>query len=171
MLEVFAKWRHAVILGVLVGALVSVPPVPERWGDRLAWSLPILAGGCAIVNGTWPELALRFVAMEAVVQGSKTALGEAGINARPRGGYRGFPSAHSAHAAFGVSALVHECVAGNPLMRGGLIVAAGFTGASRVEAGAHNAWQVLAGWIVGVGFERLFRRRRPDPKPPGPGGS
>jgi len=160
MLDFLRKWRLAVILGVLVGALATVPPVPERWGDRLAWSLPILAGGCAIVNGTWPELALRFVAMEAVVQGSKSALGETGINARPRGGHRGFPSAHSAHAAFGASALVRDCVAGSAVLRTGLIVAAGFTGASRVDAGAHNAWQVLVGWIVGIGFERAFRRRR-----------
>jgi membrane-associated phospholipid phosphatase len=160
MVDFLKKWRNAVILVVLAAVLVSVPPVPERWGDRIAWTLPALAGVCSIANGTWPETLLRFAAMEATVQGTKSALADAEINARPRGGERGFPSAHSAHAAFGASALVHDCVAGNPAMRAGLIVAAGFTGASRVDAGAHNAWQVLAGWIVGFGFERLWRHRR-----------
>jgi len=160
MLDFLKKWRHAVLVGVLAGALVTAPFTPERWGDRLAWSLPILAGGCSVVTGTWPELLVRFAAMEAVVQGAKSGLGEQDINARPRGGYRGFPSAHSAHAAFGASALAQDCVAGFPLIRAGLVVAAAFTGASRVDAGAHNAWQVLAGWIIGFGFERLFRRRR-----------
>ncbi|GGD20783.1 phosphatase PAP2 family protein [Sinisalibacter lacisalsi] len=160
MLDFLKRWRNGVILVVLVAVVITAPPVPERWGDRIAWTLPALAGVCSVANGTWPETLLRFAAMEATVQGTKSALADAEINARPRGGERGFPSAHSAHAAFGASALVHDCVAGNPMMRAGLIVAAAFTGASRVDAGAHNAWQVLAGWIVGFGFERLWRQRK-----------
>lgn len=160
MLGFLKKWRNAVVLAVLAAVLVTVPPVPERWGDRIAWTLPALAGVCSIANGTWPETLLRFAAMETAVQGTKSALADAEINAWPRGGERGFPSAHSAHAAFGASALVHDCVGNNPAMRVGLITAAGFTGASRVDAGTHNAWQVLAGWIVGFGFERLWRQRK-----------
>lgn len=159
MLDFLKKWRNTVILLALAGALATARPVPEDWGDRLAWTLPILAGACSVANGTWADTLLRFGAMEAVVQGTKTALADAEINARPRGGERGFPSAHSAHAAFGASALVHDCVTGNPWVRTTLVVAAAFTGASRVDAGAHNAWQVLVGWLVGLGFERLFRRR------------
>ena len=159
MLEIMKRWRGWVILGLLVGVLAVTPPVPERWGDRLAWTLPIVAGVCVVANGTWPEMVLRFGAMEALVQGSKSALGDAPINARPRGGQRGFPSAHSAHAAFGAGVLVRDCVGAHPVARGALVLAAGFTGLSRVDAGAHNPWQVLVGWAVGLAFARGVRRR------------
>lgn len=159
MLNALKKWRNEVILVVLAVILALTPPVPERWGDRLRFALPTLGFGCALLNGTGIEYLGRLAVLNVGIYGPKTALADAPINLRPNGETRGFPSGHSAAAAFGASAIVNECARSNPLTASVVILAAGFTGASRVDAGKHNPWQVLAGWILGVMVERAFRKR------------
>ncbi|HHH88932.1 MAG TPA: phosphatase PAP2 family protein, partial [Aliiroseovarius sp.] len=145
------RWIVVLVLAIAVG--VSLPSA-ERIGDRLQIALPVLGLGCAVLTGGAGEYLLRYVAGTALVQGSKAALGQTAINQRPRGGYAGFPSGHTAAASFGASALVNECVRASPLLQGTVILAAGFTGASRIEAGAHTIWQVLAGAVIGFLSER-----------------
>ena len=153
--------RNWVILSVLALTIAVTPPNSERFGDRLQIALPLLGLGCAVVTGGAGEYLLRFTAGLAVVHASKNALGEIPLNARPWGGYHGFPSGHSAAAAFGTSALVNNCIANSPFVKATVVIAGGFVGASRIEAGAHNIWQVLAGIIVGFLFERALRRNSP----------
>ena len=148
------RWIIVLVLAITVG--VSLPSA-ERIGDRLQIALPVLGLGCAVLTGGGGEYLLRYVAGTALVHGSKAALGQTSLNARPRGGYAGFPSGHTAAASFGASALVNECVRASPMLQGTVVLAAGFTGASRIEAGAHNIWQVLAGAIIGFLSERLWR--------------
>ncbi len=154
-------WRKAIILAVLALSVALSAPSPERIGDRLQIALPLLGLGCAVLTGGGGEYLLRFGVLEVVVRGSKLGLGEAAINQRPRGGLQGFPSGHTAAATFGASALAQECVKNSPLVQGAVLLGAAFTGASRVEAGAHDIWQVLAGALVGWGTERLLRRDTP----------
>ena len=122
--------------------------------------LPILALGCSALNGQAGEFFLRYVVMFFSVHGVKRGLGEIPLNTRPHGGSHGFPSAHTSTAVLGASSLVHDCITSSPLVRGLILVAAGFTGASRIEAGAHNIWQVLAGALFGWACDRAFRRNR-----------
>ncbi len=152
--------RNAIILVVLALTVLFTPPVAERYGDRLQVALPLLALGCAVVTGGAGEYLIRFVALEVVVHGSKNGLGDMAINQRPSGGIHGFPSGHSAAASFGASALVHECIQKSPIVKAVAIIAAGFVGASRIEAEKHNIWQVLVGIITGYVIERAFRRNQ-----------
>jgi len=154
-------WRRGIILAVLALSVAFSAPNVERIGDRLQVALPVLALGCAVLTGGAGELLVRYMIGTTMVHGSKVGLGERAINARPWGGFRGFPSGHSAAAAFGASALVQQCVRRSPLVQGAVIIAAGFTGASRIEAGAHTIWQVLAGIVIGWASERLLRRNTP----------
>lgn len=147
------------MLAVLAAVLVLTPPVPERWGDSMRFALPALGFGCAVVTGSGVDYAIRLAVLNAAIFTPKYALADAPINIRPNGGQRGFPSGHSAAAAFGASAIVHECAANSPVTRTVMVLAAGFTGASRVEADKHYVWQVLAGWILGIVVDRAFRRR------------
>ncbi|MCP5038340.1 MAG: phosphatase PAP2 family protein [Rhodobacteraceae bacterium] len=153
--------RNYIILAVLTLTVLFTPPIAERYGDRLQVALPLLGLGCAVVTGGAGEYLVRFLVLEIAIHGPKNALGDLPINQRPWGGNKGFPSGHSASAAFGASALVHECVQKSPFVKGAVIIAAGFVGTSRVESGAHNIWQVLAGILTGWGIERLLRRNTP----------
>ncbi|WP_281840555.1 phosphatase PAP2 family protein [Sinisalibacter aestuarii] len=153
------NWRNQVILVVLAGVLALTPPIPERWGDTLRFALPTLGFGCAVLTGNGIEYLGRLALLNAAIYAPKTALADTPINIRPNGETRGFPSGHSAAAAFGASAIVAECARSSPVTATAVILAAGFTGASRVDADKHNPWQVLAGWTLGVLVERGFRRR------------
>lgn len=151
---------HLVLVALALVILVS-GPLPRRLGDNLQVALPVMAWGCSALNGSGGEFATRFFAMLAVVHGSKAALGEAGINQRPSGGDKGFPSGHTAAAAIGASALVHECIQGHPVAKAVVVLAAAFVGGSRIDAGKHDVWQVLAGGLLGWGADRLMRRDTP----------
>lgn len=153
--------RNKAILLVLAATLLLTPPLSERYGDNLQIALPLLGLGCSVLTGGAGEYLLRFVVLEVGIHGPKTALGTAEINARPGGGYKGFPSGHTAAATFGASALVHNCISNSPVTKAVVIIGAGFTGASRIEAEKHNIWQVLAGVLLGWGCERLLRRNTP----------
>ncbi len=154
-------WRSRLVLAVLALTVILTEPVARRYGDRFQNALPVLGLGCAVLNGSWAEYMLRYAIGLGVVEGSKSALGDLPLNMRPTGNPRGFPSGHTAAAAFGASYLAHDCVANSPVARTAVILAAGFTGASRIDAGVHTIWQVLAGAIVGLLGDRLFRRNGP----------
>ncbi len=108
----------------------------------------------------------RYVLLETIVKGSKFGLGDAPINQRPNGGNKGFPSGHTAAASFGATALITTCLKSSHVAQMVAVVAAGFVGTSRVDAGKHTPWQVLAGALVGwatqilalTAFDRAFRR-------------
>ncbi len=146
-----------IVVIALLAVLVLTEPRAERYGDRYQWVLPTLALGCSAVNGTAVEYFGRFLMMEVILHGSKNGLGDRPINTRPNGNDRGFPSGHTTAAVFGASSLVSECIEKNPWVKTAVIVAAGFTGASRIEAEKHDIWQVLAGVILGLLTERAFR--------------
>ncbi len=153
--------RVSLVLGALLIALILGGQSAERYGDRLQVALPLVAYACAITDRKGSELMARFAAVFVASHASKRLLGETAINTRPSGGPHGFPSAHSAAASFGASALVHDCLPKVPVVQAAVILAAGFVGSSRIDAGKHDIWQVLAGWILGWGGERALRRDTP----------
>jgi membrane-associated phospholipid phosphatase len=151
--------RVHVVLVILALAALACEPSARRYGDRFQVVLPMLAWGCAALNKSGTEFATRFAAMMVVVHGTKNMLGDAEINERPNGRGKGFPSGHTAAAAIGASALVHECIAAHPVAKGVVIMSAAFVGASRIDAGKHDIWQVLAGGLLGWAFDRGLRRQ------------
>jgi len=161
LVRLVRKWRALLVVGVLGLTVLLTPPVAERYGDRLQVALPLLGLGCAALTGGVVEYTTRFVILEGGVHGTKAAMSQHPWNKRPNGGYSGFPSGHTAAASFGASALVHECISGSPLAKAVVVVAAGFVGASRIDAGAHTIWQVLAGVLYGYATERLLRKHGP----------
>lgn len=153
-------WRIRAILLVLVAVIALSPKDPDGKGigSNLQIALPLLAWGCEAMNGSGPEYLLRYAVMFGVLHGTKIGLGEAAINARPNGGYGGMPSGHTATAVFGASSLVQTCLVGHPAAQGAVLIAAAFSGTSRVASGWHDIWQVLAGAFLGWGADRALRR-------------
>lgn len=152
-------WRVRAILAVLALTLVLSPWRIERLGDNFQIALPVLALGCSVANGEAGEYALRFAAQWLTVQGTKQALGTRPVNRRPNGNYRGMPSGHAAAAFFGASNLTRRCIAGNPAVKAVVWATAVFVGGSRIQARAHDIWQVLIGALIGWLGDRAFRRR------------
>ena len=150
--------RRLVISLSLLAVIGVTETSARRYGDNLQIALPILALGCEIVNGRGLDYAGRYAVMFLGVHGTKRSLGETELNARPNGGTHGFPSGHTATAAFGASSLVQRCITGSPVVQSGVIIAAAFVGTSRVDADAHTIWQVLVGGIWGVMCDQGFRR-------------
>lgn len=146
------------VLGALAATILLAEPSPRRYGDELQVALPVLAWGCAVTNGNGRDFALRFFAMFAVAHGAKALLGDLQMNQRPSGGGHGFPSAHTGAAALGASNLVHDCLQGSAGAQAVVVIAAAFVGASRIEVGAHDIWQVLAGAFLGWAADRALRR-------------
>lgn len=136
----------------------------EHIGDKVQIALPLLGLGCAFVEGRGLQYFGRYLLLEAAIKTPKFALGDLPINQRPNGDARGFPSGHTAAAAFGATALVQTCLKSSHGAQAAAILAAGFTGASRMDAGKHTIWQVLAGAVLGwavqvagfVAFDRWF---------------
>jgi membrane-associated phospholipid phosphatase len=154
------RWRVGLIAAFLVISLLATERRAEPYGDTLQVVLPLAGLGCSVVNGEALEYLGRFVAMWLTVRLTKQATAE-GLGERPHGGRHGFPSAHTSSAVFGASYLVFQCAEGSPVFKTGVVLAAGFTGASRMEVRAHDVWQILAGALWGLAFERLLRRRGP----------
>lgn len=150
--------RVHLVLVMLALTLAVTEPALRRYGDKLQIALPMIAWACAATDGKGTELFLRFAAVFTVAHGTKIALGDAPINQRPNGRSEGFPSAHTAAAAFGASSLASECLKGHPVGQAVSILAAAFVGGSRIEARAHDLIQVMAGAILGWGGERVLRR-------------
>jgi membrane-associated phospholipid phosphatase len=153
--------RAPVVAALLAFAALAGPLQSEKVGDRLQVALPLLAWACAGRSGEGGEFFLRFAAMFTVAHGAKRTLGDRSPNLRPSGGGEGFPSAHSAAAALGASALVHGCLRVHPAVQAAAVISAGFVGASRIEANRHDIWQVLAGVLLGWGCDRALRRPTP----------
>lgn len=153
--------RAVIVLLLLAVAAWHGVREPRLIGDRLQIALPSIAFGCALLNGSGGEYALRFAAMMIAAHGSKHSLGQAPINIRPDGGDLGFPSAHTSAAALGASSIVHDCITGSPAAKALVIISAGFVGGSRIDSDRHDIWQVLAGALLGWGCDRAFRKEGP----------
>lgn len=150
--------REPMIAGFLGVSLLLTPVDAERYGDTLQYALPLAGLGCAVVSGNTASYVTRFSTMWITVHGTKQVFKDTEISRRPRGGGRGFPSGHTAAATFGASSLVNACLDNAPVLKTAAVLGAAFTGASRVEAEKHNIWQVLAGAVWAILFERAFRR-------------
>lgn len=155
------RLRCWLVMAALAGLIVLSGPRAERWGDNFQIGLPLLALGCQVANGKGGEYLLRYVVLFTGIHGSKLALGDAPVNRRPSGSTGGMPSGHTATAVFGASTLIHDCVQDNLYVRAGIVIAAAFTGASRIEASAHSIWQVLIGALWGLICDRALRRSSP----------
>jgi len=153
--------RVQVILAALALVVLLSPKSAVRIGDNLQVALPMLAWACAGARGSGSEFFLRYTVMFVAAHSSKRLLGEGDLNTRPDGGRHGFPSAHTSTAVLGASSLVHDCLRAAPLANAVVITSAAFVGASRIEGGKHDIWQVLAGAILGFGCDRILRRRSP----------
>ncbi|MDF1856902.1 phosphatase PAP2 family protein [Pseudooceanicola sp.] len=144
--------RHLALLAMLgLVGLVALANgrTPERLGDGLQIALPLAGFGCAVAGGGTGRYALRFLLLEAGIHIPKAALGEVEVNRRPDDGRGGFPSGHTAAASFGAAGLLRSCLAQSPAAQGVAVLAVGVTGGSRIVAGKHTIWQVLAGVIWG----------------------
>ncbi len=142
--------RAFMVTAVVAGVLLFNGTRTERIGDKLQIALPLLAWGCAAANGHGPEFFTRYAVMFTGAHAVKRLSGNVQWNIRPSGRNEGFPSAHSSTAALGATSLVMDCVRQNPIAQGAVLLAAGATGTSRIEAGAHTFWQVLSGWLWGI---------------------
>jgi len=151
--------RVHLVLAALALAVLTSAPVARSYGDRLQIALPLIAWACAAKNRAGTEFAIRFMGMMVLAHGTKAAFGEARINQRPGGGDKGFPSAHTSAATIGASSLVHDCIASHPVGKALVVLAAAFVGGTRIDAGKHDVWQVLAGGLLGWGSDRVLRRK------------
>lgn len=149
------------VVAVMLATFALAEKSIEKQGDAYQYALPLTALACALSNGQALSFLQRYGVQLVMVHGPKNLLGDAAINIRPNGGTRGFPSGHTATATLGASNLAFECLRGHPLVQVGVFAIAGFVGVSRVEAGAHFPWQVLAGFLVGLIADRAFRKTRP----------
>ena len=161
MPKVGQKWKVRGVLFALLLTFAFSEKEIEKLGDSYQIALPVIALGCSVANGQALDYALRYVVQWGVVHTFKQILGTTQINQRPNGNYRGMPSGHTATAVFGASNIVHQCIRKNPAAQVVVLLTAGFVGASRIDAAAHNIWQVLAGAIVGWLGDRAFRRISP----------
>lgn len=149
--------RIAVLLIVMALAVALAGAASRRIGDNLQVALPVVALGCEVLNGRALDYLGRYVVLFAGIHASKAGLGDLPLNLRPNGHDYGFPSGHTATAAFGAHGIVRACVAGSPVAQAAAVLAAGFTGASRIEAGQHTIWQVLAGAVWGMAVDAGLR--------------
>ncbi|MFT5364282.1 MAG: membrane-associated phospholipid phosphatase [Dinoroseobacter sp.] len=156
-------WRLRII-GLVLIAVIALSPQDQDGkgiGSNLQIALPLLAWGCEAMNGRGPEYLARYVVMFVGLHATKQALGDAEINRRPNGGLEGFPSGHTSTAVFGASSLAQSCLVGHPVAQGAVILAAAFTGTSRVASGWHDIWQTLAGALWGWAAAQAFRGNGP----------
>ncbi|KUP92392.1 phosphatase PAP2 family protein [Tritonibacter horizontis] len=165
-LWVVRQFGAFLILAILLVCMSFANRSVERIGDNIQIALPLAGLGCAVAEGRGVQYFGRFILMEFAIHGSKAGLGKAPLNQRPNGGDKGFPSGHMTASAFGATALVQGCLAANKTAQAAVVISAGFVGTSRVEAGAHTIWQVVAGaalgWMLQIAslaaFDRAFRR-------------
>lgn len=164
------KWLRnralAWVLVLIVGSVAISDRSPSGVGDVLQVTLPLTGLGCAIASGQGIRYTGRYLAVTFAMHGSKRVLGHSEVNARPNGGYHGMPSGHTTAAAFGASGIAQHCLSGNPPAQMAAALGAGIVGGSRIDVGAHDLWQVIAGALLGwigqaaafVAFDTWFRR-------------
>lgn len=157
----FAKLRGVVVVGLIALTVLASDRDQEIIGDNLQIALPIIALGCEVANGSGLEYFGRYLVMFTGLRATKVALGDNPINIRPHGGGQGFPSGHTATATLGAASLVGTCLRTNPVAQTVAILAAGYTGGSRIEARAHDIVQVMAGAVWGLICNFAFRRAGP----------
>ncbi len=136
-----------VVLWTVLGVQPAGADAAETAGDVLQYGVPAVALGYTAVHRDlqgFKQLAGSALVTETWVWTLKWTVDEK----RPSGGGRGFPSGHSATAAF-AAAYVHK--------RYGLLHAlpwygvTGFVGWSRHHARAHRALDIVAGVAIGIG--------------------
>lgn len=138
----------------LTAALTLAPPAAadpfEDFGTAMKYGLPLAAAACAARDDRVEDFAVRAVLNAVVVWGLKSWLDGTPLAVRPTGEGEGFPSGHSAAAAFGAADLAGKCFADNRAAGLGVYGAAGLTAASRVHAGEHTPRQAMAGALIGL---------------------
>lgn len=154
MFGYFFKTKNGLVFASLLMAALLGRGQVDRTGDHLQLVLPVAALVCSVANGEAASYLFRLTSVAIVVHGSKRGLQDAPINLRPSGSLHGFPSGHTAAAAFGASSLINSCVKKNPWVQGAIILSGGYVGASRIEVGAHFLFQVLTGALIGWLGER-----------------
>ncbi|ADV49094.1 phosphoesterase PA-phosphatase related protein [Cellulophaga algicola DSM 14237] len=133
--------------------LIAQDKAIETSGDILLFSLPVMALTGSLIakdyEGTW-QFTKGALLNQGVTIGLKYALNKD----RPYGnGERAFPSGHTS-TTFQSAAFIQKRYGwkyGIPAY-----ALAGFTGYSRINAQAHDGWDVLAGAVVGVSSAYLF---------------
>lgn len=124
----------------------------EEFGTAMKYGLPAAAALCAARDDRLEDFAVRGLVQVAVVLALKHWTEDWPAGRRPSGEGRGFPSGHTASAAFGAADLAGKCFADRPAAGAALYGAAALTAASRVHAGEHTPAQVGAGMLIGIGF-------------------
>lgn len=145
----FRRLSLGSVLVLVLGVACLSWPSAERTGDRLQIALPLVGLACAAANGRALIYVGRYIVLETAIKTPKFALGDLAVNRRPNGNSQGFPSGHTAAATFGAVGLSQTCLSENRPAQAVALMAAGFTGGSRIGAGAHTLPQVLAGVVVG----------------------
>jgi membrane-associated phospholipid phosphatase len=146
-----------VVLLHLIFALSSRPvqaDAVETSGHILQYVVPALALGMTGYERDLPgagQLVTSALVTESLVWTLKLTIDAK----RPSGGGRGFPSGHSATAAFG-AAFVHRRYGIVPALP--LYAGTAFVAWSRVDAGAHRAIDVIAGVAIGVGMSMVIAK-------------
>lgn len=148
--------KSIIVVITLAVSIMLTEKRAEKYGDMLQIILPVLAGACSFANGNFGDFAARFGVLQLAIHIPKNTLGVIPLNLRPSGNTGGFPSGHASSASFGAIRIVFNCIQGNVFVKSTLILAAAFTGSSRLTAEKHDIWQVFFGWILGflVGFGR-----------------
>lgn len=121
----------------------------EQAGDVLRWVLPAAAAGCAWQQERLTSYAVGLGTAAVVTEGLKRGLGDGGINERPNGESKGFPSGHAVTAFSGAGDLMMHCAPGNPWVAAAAGGAAVVVAASRLDADEHDLLQVAAGAALG----------------------
>lgn len=145
------KILSAAILAAALTQPAAADPF-EDFGTAMKYGLPLAAAVCAAQDDRLEDFAVRGALQIAVVWGLKTWLDGTPISVRPNGGGRGFPSGHSASAAFGAADLAGKCFPDDRAAGIGLYGAAGLTAFSRVDAGQHTVQQAVSGALIGFSF-------------------
>lgn len=138
---------------------IALPRPGLRAGDGIQIALPLLAASCSAVRGDLAETAGRFASLIAVAHGFKAALGDHPVNMRPNGADGGFPSAHTASAVFGASAVLRTCGGAIPYIGPVVTIAAAYVAGTRIEGRRHTLNQTLAGAVMGLIADRSVRSR------------
>ena len=145
--------RQALLAAAL--AMAAQPAAADPLGDfgtAMKYGLPLAAAVCAARDDRLEDFAVRGALQAAVVWGLKSWLDGTPISIRPTGEGHGFPSGHSAAAAFGAADLAGKCFPDDRAAGIGLYGAAGLTAASRVHAGEHTVQQAVTGALIGFSF-------------------
>jgi membrane-associated phospholipid phosphatase len=129
-------------------------------GDVLQYAVPVFALGA-----TWHfddsegarQLLKDYAGTMLTTFALKVALSNTSLDMRPNGGRKSFPSGHTASACAGGFFLAERYgwKWGTPAL-----LAAVFTGYTRVDEHYHHIRDVVAGCALGYGFSRLFVTRQ-----------